>query len=581
MTDAKLLHLENSLKEKHLGIVTKMSISDLKKFKKHEYKRTVLNEMGDLLPDYHKRQYDQTAQCVVNFLYSEVQSLIRKPTTTNMDQGDNTNHLSDTVLQDLDSTMQPDAEATDAFGDADELTEIGETMNNDEHTSENLNDSITYLKRAANAESISQSQTCNDKTDTETLNKTSKCCETCKVKPSVKKKYDQIQCTFCMCWFHETCVGIKKGDPIGIWVCLICRNVPNNLKNDIDNLKHEVVEIKTCTQSIFKAIEVLSTKFENTIGGLKDQMATISRQMNSRELCVTESIENLQTTTNNLKTSLDQKACKILNKTEAVFEKVKNHTDNLNTLTNTTDSQSSKNMTNKQINKRVTKPADKTKNPIINKNALNTGKNTNTNNKLRLSRGQPNTGSLQHRTQSPGIIDVSNDSDNPIDLTGKKHIKQSTLLVGSSILKGVKNNGLKHNATVRSFPGATTETLKEKLSAYNLENCKTIILHVGGNDADDGKDIDTFCDDYISLLETLVEEDRRIIVSGLLPRKSIDLKPYNEQLKSLCEENDIEFVNNFDSFLFASGEIPATYFSRDKIHLNVNGTRKLLSNLDK
>ena len=589
MTDPKILHLEDSLKEKHLSIVTKMSISDLKKFKKHEYKKTVLNEFGDLLPEYNKKQYDQTAQCVVNFLYSEVQSLIRNPATTAIEsQEDNTILLSDTVLQDLDSTMQPDAEATDTVDDVDEQIHTGETMNNDEHASKNINqsstnldDSITHLKTAANAEKISPSVTCNDKAEPESSNKSAKCCDTCKVKPSTKKRYDQIQCTFCMCWFHETCVGIKKGDPIGIWVCISCRNVPKVLKNDIDNLKHEVVEIKKCTQSVFKAIEVLSTKFENTIGGIKDQMTTISRQMNSKELCITESIENLQTTTNNLKTSLDQKACKILNKTEAVFEKVKSHSENMNNLTNTTCNLNQPKVNAKQTVKQINKPMDRTKHPANNTNKLNPEKSSNPSDKPRLSRPRPNSESLQNSYQSPEIIDLSNDSDNPIDPTGKKHIKQSTLLVGSSILKGVRTNELKPNTTARSFPGATTETLKEKLRAYNLESCKTIILHVGGNDADDGKDLETFCDDYISLLETLVEKDRRIIVSGLLPRKNIDLKPYNDKLKSLCEVNNIEFANNFDNFLFASGEIPATYFGRDKIHLNVNGTKKLLSNIDK
>ena len=34
------------------------------------------------------------------------------------------------------------------------------------------------------------------------------------------------------------------------------------------------------------------------------------------------------------------------------------------------------------------------------------------------------------------------------------------------------------------------------------------------------------------------------------------------------------------SFLLASGELPATYYRYDKIHLNVNGTRRLLSNVD-
>ena len=66
--------------------------------------------------------------------------------------------------------------------------------------------------------------------------------------------------------------------------------------------------------------------------------------------------------------------------------------------------------------------------------------------------------------------------------------------MGSSILKSVKNKDLKTNATVRSFPGATIKSIKSKLEQYNIDNCQTIILHVGGNDADNGLDIDSFQD---------------------------------------------------------------------------------------
>ena len=129
------------------------------------------------------------------------------------------------------------------------------------------------------------------------------------------------------------------------------------------------------------------------------------------------------------------------------------------------------------------------------------------NDKPRLSKGRVNTELPQKLIQSVAPTEFSNDNDGPIDLTGKKPIKQSTLLVGSSILKGVKTNELKQDTTVRSFSGATTVTLTDKLSSHNLEKCKTVILHVGGNDADDGKDLNTFCEDYISLLESLVEND--------------------------------------------------------------------------
>ena len=133
---------------------------------------------------------------------------------------------------------------------------------------------------------------------------------------------------------------------------------------------------------------------------------------------------------------------------------------------------------------------------------------------------------------------------------------------------------------MRSFSGARADTIGEKLSKYNIDDCKTIILHVGGNDADDGVDLETFSKSYVSLLNSISAENRRIIVSGLLPRKTVNLKPYNDILKTICDKNGIEFIDNYDSFLLASGEMPSTFFQHDKLHLNNEGTRRLLSSIN-
>lgn len=101
---------------------------------------------------------------------------------------------------------------------------------------------------------------------------------------------------------------------------------------------------------------------------------------------------------------------------------------------------------------------------------------------------------------------------------------------------------------MRTFSGATVDSLKTKLGEYDIDKCKTIILHVGGNDADNGTDAESFCDSYVSLLDNLLADDRRLIVSGLLPRESVDLEPYNDKLKSLCDENNIEYIEHFDGF---------------------------------
>lgn len=60
------------------------------------------------------------------------------------------------------------------------------------------------------------------------------------------------------------------------------------------------------------------------------------------------------------------------------------------------------------------------------------------------------------------------------------------------MLKRVRNYDLEMNATVRLFSSATTVTLNEKLRKYVIGNCKTIIILAGGNNADNGTDLDTF-----------------------------------------------------------------------------------------
>lgn len=99
-----------------------------------------------------------------------------------------------------------------------------------------------------------------------------------------------------------------------------CRNIPSSLINDISSLKQDVDNLKTYTKSILTAIHGLSSKLENSIRGLNDRLTSIIRQINGKDLSITESTESLSATTNNLKTSFDQKSCQILNKTTTVFD---------------------------------------------------------------------------------------------------------------------------------------------------------------------------------------------------------------------------------------------------------------------
>ena len=133
-------------------------------------------------------------------------------------------------------------------------------------------------------------------------------------------------------------------------------------------------------------------------------------------------------------------------------------------------------------------------------------------------------------------------------------------MVDSSILKGIRNAYLKPNVAVRTFPGAMVDSLRTKLGDYELDKCTRIILHLGGSDATNSTDQYAFCDNYKSLLDSLLAEERRLIVSGLLPRGNVDLEPYNYKLESLRHETDLGYIDHFDSFSLAMGEIAETYF---------------------
>ena len=148
--------------------------------------------------------------------------------------------------------------------------------------------------------------------------KANQCCDTCKVKPTHKKKYDMIQCSACMKWYHETCVGISKTDPVGLWFCPTCRSIPSAIETGIKSLKADVDGLKETTLSILNAVQGLSTTLENSFENLNDRLTALQRQVNANGICITEKLKSLSSTTDNIKTGYDlnvmrQSACLVFN----------------------------------------------------------------------------------------------------------------------------------------------------------------------------------------------------------------------------------------------------------------------------
>ena len=154
-----------------------------------------------------------------------------------------------------------------------------------------------------------------------------------------------------------------------------------------------------------------------------------------------------------------------------------------------------------------------------------------------------------------------------------------TFIAGSCILKHVETKFLDENVRIKHFKNAKIDTLKDKLSKMDLAHYKQIVIHVGGHDADANISQNSFRNKYKQLLDDINKQNSKVFVSGLLPRERKNMKPFNDILKTLCKSMNIEFIDNHDSFILASGEFPFEFFHADKINVKFAGIRALIQNI--
>ena len=134
--------------------------------------------------------------------------------------------LSDTVIDDFNTSLQiDDTDSSRNTHNETELSELNPEQNDDE-VDKTINDSITQLKQVVHnnndaAESLNVKTSANDNTQVKAI-----CDDSCQVKRDSKKRYDMTRCVQCAIWFHDTCVGIEKDEPIGLWMCKSCRDIP-------------------------------------------------------------------------------------------------------------------------------------------------------------------------------------------------------------------------------------------------------------------------------------------------------------------------------------------------------------------
>ena len=267
--------------------------------------------MVQLLPNHDTAVLSDYAQCVSNALNREVQSLLSKRTRSlNIAETPTSPIISNTFINELETTMETDttvnnqtpftqtvvvdddysdngdysdnnSDHSDNECDIYDSIEAGEnsycdqSQNCDDDTTDCLNDNVTHLKQAYSATScqlqnnkatdVTQSSQPTKKNSVQSKsseNKLSdqKCCDTCTIKPKSKKKLDQIQCSSCMLWFHEQCMGLSKTEPVGVWSCLSCRVFPATVTSELSHLKSDINDLKKSTSCILTAVHDLRSQ---------------------------------------------------------------------------------------------------------------------------------------------------------------------------------------------------------------------------------------------------------------------------------------------------------------------------------
>ena len=153
--------------------------------------------------------------------------------------------------------------------------------------------------------------------------------------------------------------------------------------------------------------------------------------------------------------------------------------------------------------------------------------------------------------------------------------RKSRIFVGDSIVRKTDTRLSKEEDVVVCLPGARIEHVTERVEKImGRGKGGTILVHIGTNNADK-EGTTAIVDKYRKLLKKTKEARvEQIILSGILPVFGNRIDGYrnskrmaiNGMVKRLCKEEDVGYVDLWDSFVGKEG-----MYARDGLHLSGKG----------
>jgi hypothetical protein len=145
-------------------------------------------------------------------------------------------------------------------------------------------------------------------------------------------------------------------------------------------------------------------------------------------------------------------------------------------------------------------------------------------------------------------------------------------IVGDSVTRKLLNEFCGRNKKYRSrycFPGAGVCDVAASIDEFSKETTKntTFVVHVGTNDINKHTDRKELRQKFGRMIEIIKGKSKNVLISGILPILNGDYKNlnyaynFNRELKWLCDEKEIKFVNAWDQFYNM-----ADMYDRDGVH---------------
>lgn len=182
--------------------------------------------------------------------------------------------------------------------------------------------------------------------------------------------------------------------------------------------------------------------------------------------------------------------------------------------------------------------------------------------------------SSEIRTRNTNLINSSDQFDH-----SQPNRQKKVIIAGDSTLKYLQSHKMSKNSQVKiaTFPGCTTQDMKDHIKPLLRRNPDEIIIHVGTNSLRSSNTPRECAVELIDLAEAVSSESSAMIsISGLINRSDDEalarkVPDVNKVLKECCQQKNWGFVDH-------SNISRTSHLNRSGLHLNKKGTTRLAQN---